>query len=132
MKDKKQTTKVKTFFKVLLIILTITRLWTISLFYLFGNNSEITNKIVNDSFHHYQVGILLIAASYLLRKMFRLVILLTIGFGIFLEEWPIFLNDLGFKTNYLYHSKIDFIFIFSLIVLAYFIFFGLLKIKKYA
>ena len=130
--EKNKFTKVLTFFKVLLIILTITRFWSISLFYLFGNGSEFTNRIINDSFHHYQVGILLIAVTYPLRKVFRPEVVLAIGFGIFLEEWPVFLNDLGLKTNYLYHSKVDFIFIFGLIVLIYFLFLRLTKEKKYA
>ena len=130
--EQNQFAKVKTFFKVLLITLTITRLWSISLFYLFGNDSEFTNRIINDSFHHYQVGILLIITSYLLRKMFRPEIMYAIGLGIFLEEWPVFFNDLGLKTNYLYHSKVDFIFIFALIVLVYFLFLRFLIERKHA
>lgn len=111
--------KTKIFFKTLLIAIAATRLWTISLYYLFGNNKEIIERIVNDSFHHYQVGILLIAASYALRKTFRPEVVSAIGLGIFLEEWPVFFNDLGLKTNNLYHSKLDFMLIFGLVAFIY-------------
>lgn len=43
----------------------------------------------------------------------------AIGLGIFLEEWPVFLNDLGFKTNNLYLSLTDFGLVFGLVVLIY-------------
>ncbi len=132
MLERSKSIKTQTFFKVLLVTLAITRLWSISLFYLFGENSEFTNRFVNDSFHHYQVGILIIVSTFLLRKVSRPEVIRAIGFGIFLEEWPVFLNDLGLKTNYLYHSKVDFIFIFSLIVSIYFLFLRLIKEKKCA
>ena|SRR3989344_2137494 len=122
--------KVKSFFKVLLITIIVTRLWTISLFYLFGNESEFTNRIVNDSFHHYQIGILLMVAGYLFRKMFKSKVVIPVGLGIFLEEWPVFLNDLGLKTNDLYHSKIDFISVVVLVTFGYFLFLTLIKYKK--
>jgi len=122
--------KIKSFFKVLLITIVVTRLWSISLFYLFGNNSEIINRIINDSFHHYQVGILLIIVGYLFRKSFKSKIIIPVGLGIFLEEWPVFLNDLGLKTNDLYHSKIDFISIFVSVIFIYFLLLVLIKYRK--
>ena len=131
MTDKNKNTKVNTFFKVLLITIAVTRLWTISLFYIFGNNSEITNRIVNDPIHHYQVGILLLVASYPLRKFLKPLTLSAIGLGILLEEWPVFLNDLGLKTNGIYHTKIDFIFVFGFVVIIYLLLI-LLRKKKYA
>jgi len=45
--------------------------------------------------------------------------LLAIGLGIFLEEWPVFLNDLGLNTNHLYLTKVDFISIFAIVGLTY-------------
>lgn len=119
LKKQNKINKIKIFFKSLLIAITITRLWAISLHYLFQNNRQIMDRIVNDSFHHYQVGIVFIVASYLFRKKLKPEITFAIGLGIFLEEWPVFLNDLGLTTNKLYLSLPDFILIIGLIVLTY-------------
>lgn len=120
----------KTFFNTLLITIALTRLWAVSLFYLFGNNSEFTNRIVNDGFHHYQVGLILFVIGLFFRKVIKSVVVVAIGLGIFLEEWPVFLNDLGLKTNKLYHTKIDFVFIFVLITFIYFGFWAATKKHK--
>jgi len=119
----------KTFFNTLLISIAVTRLWAVSLFYLFGNNSDLTNKIVNDGFHHYQVGLILCVAGLLFRKFIKSMVIVAVGLGIFLEEWPVFLNDLGLKTNSLYHTKIDFISIFTLALFVYLAFW--LGAKRY-
>ncbi|KKU82757.1 MAG: hypothetical protein UY11_C0039G0001, partial [Candidatus Amesbacteria bacterium GW2011_GWC2_47_8] len=39
--------------------------------------------------------------------------------GIFLEEWPVFLNDLGLNTSKYYHSKVDFLVIVGVIGFIY-------------
>ena len=110
---------IKTFFNTLLVTITLTRLWAVSLFYLFGNNSEFTNRIINDGFHNYQVGLVLFVIGLLFRKFNKSVVITAVGLGIFLEEWPVFLNDLGLKTNSLYHTKIDFISVFTLVAIIY-------------
>lgn len=107
---------------VLLSTLTATRIWSLSLFYFFGTNSEFTNKIINDPFHHYHIGLLLLLASYPLRKKVEPHTTAAIGLGIFLEEWPVVLSDLGLETNSLYHSGIDYLLIFGLVLLAYLVF----------
>ena len=119
LKKQNKINKIKIFFKILLIAITITRLWAISLHYLFQNNSQIMDRIVNDSFHHYQVGVMLIMVGYLFRKILKPKTVYAIGLGIFLEEWPVFLNDLGLKTNNLYLSLIDFSLVSGLVVLMY-------------
>lgn len=111
--------EISLFFLIVLATIVLTRIWSMSLFYIFGNDSEFTQKIVNDSLHHYQVGLLLLPTSYFLRKIFSPRLLLGIGSGIFLEEWPVFLNDIGFKTNRYYHTKLDFILIVGFIGLVY-------------
>lgn len=103
---------------IVLIAITATRIWAIGLFYLFGKNSQIVERIINDSWHHYQIGLLLILIALLLQK-FRKSITVAVGLGIFLEEWPVFLNDLGMNTNSLYHTKIDFVGVVSLVGLLY-------------
>lgn len=116
---------------IVLIAVTLTRIWSVSLFYIFGNNSQFTQKFVSDSIHHYQVGLLLVPMSYLLRKIFKPRLLLGIGLGIFLEEWPVFLNDIGFNTNGLYHTKFDFILILGFVGLIYILFLAITKKLKY-
>jgi len=106
-------------FPIVLVTIGLTRIWTISLFYIFGKNSLIVERIINDPWHHYQIGLILIATALLLGRLKRFRHLFAIGLGIFLEEWPVFLNDLGLNTNHLYHTKIDFIGIFALVGLVY-------------
>jgi hypothetical protein len=91
--------EISAFFLIILVTVVLTRIWAVSLYYLFGKNSEFTQKIVSDSLHHYQVGLLLLPISYLLRRTLKPRYLSGVGLGIFLEEWPVFLNDIGFNTN---------------------------------
>ena len=122
---------ISSFFLIVLATITLTRIWSVSLFYIFGNNSEFTQKIVSDSLHHYQVGLLLLPTSYLLRKILKPRFLSGIGLGIFLEEWPVFLSDIGFNTNGYYHTKFDFILILGLVGLVYILFLAITKKQKY-
>ncbi|MBU1327118.1 hypothetical protein KKB64_04610 [Patescibacteria group bacterium] len=114
--------EISSFLLVVLITIVLTRLWTISLFYTFGTDSEIIKRIVNDRWHHYQVGLILLSLGYLLRSMHKSKLISAIGLGIFLEEWPVFLNDLGLNTNGLYHTKLDFILVFGFIGILYVLF----------
>ena len=118
---------VLSFLLIVLVTIILTRIWSISLFYIFGSNSEFTQKFVNDSLHHYQVGLLLLPLSYLLGKIFNPRLLSGIGLGIFLEEWPVFLNDIGFNTNRYYHTKFDFMLVVGLIGLIYISFLEMAK-----
>ena len=106
-------------FLIVLVTICLTRVWAISLFYIFGNDSQTIEMIVNDPWHHYQVGLVLIILAFLLRKFRKAKFIYPIGLGIILEEWPVLLNDLGLNTNHLYHSKIDFIGIITIVGLIY-------------
>ena len=121
--------KTSSFISVVLITIVITRIWAISLFYIFGKDSLAIETIVNDSWHHYHVGLVLIVLAFLLSKLKRTRLLLAIGLGIFLEEWPVFLNDLGFGTNALYQTKIDFIAI--ILIVGFFYVLARILSKKY-
>ncbi len=109
-----------------LISICVMRIVAISLFYILGENSQVTNNIINDPWHHYQLGLLILLLGFLNKKFEMGKILAAIGLGIFLEEWPVFLSDLGLKTLHIYHTKIDFIGIF-LLVGSYFL---LISYKK--
>jgi hypothetical protein len=111
--------KISSLTLVVLVAITFTRIWAISLFYIFGTKSEFTQRIINDPWHHYQVGILLTLIALILKRNPKFRILGAVGIGIFLEEWPVFLNDLGLNTNDLYHTKIDFTIIFLIIGFFY-------------
>ncbi len=104
---------------IVLVTISLTRIWTISLYYIFGKDSLTIERIINDPWHHYQVGLILVVVALLFGRLNRFKLLLAIGLGIFLEEWPVFLNDLGLNTNYLYHTKIDFIAIIALVGSVY-------------
>ena len=122
--------EISAFFLIILVTVVLTRIWATSLFYLFGKDSEFTQKIVGDSLHHYQVGLLLMPISYLLRRNLKTRYLFGIGLGIFLEEWPVFLNDIGFNTNNYYHTKFDFILVLGIIGLIYSLFLVTAKKQK--
>ena len=111
--------KISSFLLIVLLTITLTRIWSLSLFYIFGNGGEFIEKIINDPYHHYQVGILRLARAYPLRKLFNPKITAAIGLGIFLEEWPVFLTDLELKTTQYYHTKIDFMVIIGIVGLLY-------------
>ncbi|MDP4010729.1 MAG: hypothetical protein Q8P72_00695 [Candidatus Roizmanbacteria bacterium] len=76
-------------------------------------------RVVSDPWHHYHVGLVLIVLAFFLHKLKSARLLFAMGLGIFLEEWPVFLNDLGFGTNALYHTKIDFIVIIFIVGFFY-------------
>lgn len=111
--------KISSFILIVLIAIIVTRIWSISLFYIFGKDSIAIERIVNDPWHHYQVGLVLIVLAFLLHKLNKARFLSAVGLGIFLEEWPVFLNDLGLGTNALYHTKVDFIAIILIVVFFY-------------
>jgi len=52
-----------------------------------------------------------------------------VGLGIFLEEWPVFLNDLGFGTNALYQTWSDFIAI--MVIVGFFSVLARILSRKY-
>lgn len=104
---------------IVLVTISLTRIWAISLFYIFGKDSQAADRIINDPWHHYQVGLVLVVAVLFFGRLKKMKLLFAIGLGIFLEEWPVFLNDFGLNTNYLYHTRVDFISIFALVGFAY-------------
>ena len=108
----KETTN---FSLVVLITILLTRVWAISLFYLLGDDSQIARSIVNDPIHHYHLGLALIVLAVLLRKHRKAMFLAAIGLGIFLEEWVVFLKDLGLSTNNAYLTKTDFFSIIGIV-----------------
>ena len=86
---------------------------------IFGKDSLTIERVINDSWHHYQVGLILVVVAVLFGKLKKFKLLLAIGLGIFLEEWPVFLNDLGLNTNLLYQTNVDFISVFVLVGFVY-------------
>ncbi len=55
--------EISSFLMIIFVVISLTRLWAINLFYIFGNNSVFIEKIVNDRWHHYQVGLILVLLS---------------------------------------------------------------------
>ncbi len=111
-----------TYFKIIFLTIIITKIWALSLYVIFGTDSNITNSIINDSFHHYQVGLLFILVGFILQRIRKSYFIFCVGIGIFLEEWPVFLADIGFNTKHLYHSGYDLLLVLSLVLILYFLF----------
>lgn len=114
---------VSRFCSIVLVTTFLTRIYVLTLFYIFGRfvseNSPIVKQIVEDPWHHYHVGLLLVVFGVIFFKIRKSTVLLAVGLGIFLEEWAVFLNDFGFRTKYLYASKIDFFIIMFLVGFVY-------------
>jgi len=98
-----------------------TRLWTLSLFLIFRNNPQFIDKVINDSLHHYQIGLVILILALPLNKLLKNNNFTPIGLGIFLEELPVFLNDLGFNTLEFY-GKWDIILTLIVVAIAYLVF----------
>ena len=106
------------FFGILIVSYLVTRAWTLGVFLYFGAESEIVKQITRDPWHHYHFAIGLIVLALIFRKKRHAASVLPIGLGIFLEEWPIFLYDLGFQTSKLYLTRVDFVTTLFFIALA--------------
>ena len=117
------------FFRTVFIAMILTRVWAISLTVLFNHETKIYQRILNDSLHHYQIGLLLIL-YYLLNKKRRMVYRLpAIGLGIIFEEFAVVLGDLGFNTTRYYLKGYDFL-ITGIFVILFYIFILRLHILK--
>ena len=108
----------KKFLKFLLAGFTLTRVYSVGVYHLLSLNPKLLQQIIEDQFHHYHIGIIVLVISLALKK--KINFLTAIGLGIILEEWPIVLSDLGLPTKNLYHTKIDFIVLFIILSLAFF------------
>ena len=98
---------------IMLVTITLMRILVLALFYALDrfatDNGQLATRIAEDPWHHYHIGLLLILVGLVLHKTRKSAIMIAIGLGIFLEEWALFIHDLGFQTNQLYLSKIDFV-----------------------
>lgn len=118
----------KAFFLILLTTITLTRIYSVSAFYILGSNEKMLQRVVEDSWHHYHIGLVVLFLAFLFRKRKIALKITAVGLGIVFEEWPIVLNDLGLKTKDIYHTKIDFIAIIGLVAAVFYLFH--LKNKK--
>ena len=111
--------KLTTFWKSLFISVTVTRLVTFALKVTLNTSSPFTERIVGDQLHHYQLGLVLIVFSLFYSKQRSK--LVPIGLGIFLEELPVVLGNLGLNTTRFYHSvfEIDFVVILGMLVVCW-------------
>ena len=106
------------FFKTLLISIITTRAYIISIPFII-RDPAVLQSLINDPYHHYHIGLLLIFLSYLLRHHRQIKWLLPVGLGIFLEELPVILDDLGLHTLKFYQNGWDVVIVFVLILIVY-------------
>jgi len=96
------------FFKTLIITVILTRVSTASLTFLLGDNIELRSRIIEDPFHHYQLGLILVVIGLLFKRRYQKTFwFIPVGLGIFLEEIAVVFGDLGFGSNSYYHSGWD-------------------------
>src|SRR3989338_10056576 len=118
------------FFRSVFIAMFLTRIWAIFLTVIFDNESKIYQRIINDSFHHYQAGLLLILYFLLNKKRRMAYHLPAIGLGIIFEEFAVVLGDLGFNTTRYYLKGYDFLLTGIFILLFYILIFRLYILKR--
>ena len=75
---------------VVLVSFFIMRIYALGIFYVLekyiGRDSQIAKQIVEDPWHHYQIGFLLIIIGIVFYRTRKSIILIAIGLGIFFEE----------------------------------------------
>ncbi len=96
------------------------RIWALGCFAVLDANPEAAKRSIEDSFHHYQLGFLFFALAYPLRKQVDPRILLGIGTGIVLEEFPVLLAGFGLPTLAYYNTGFDLAVVLAGLWLAYF------------
>jgi hypothetical protein len=102
----------------LLASFALTRAYSVVVYHLLSSNQKLLQRIIEDQFHHYQLGVIALIADPFLKKKRHL--LAAIGLGIVLEEWPIVLNDPNLPIKNTYHAKIDFVIPFIILTLIFF------------
>lgn len=113
--------EINKFFLVLTGTVLTTRIWSSSVYIILRNNPQAINRIINDRIHHYHVGLIILLLTYLLRKTTnKSQVFFAVGFGILLEELPVFLNDLGFGLTKFYRSGWDILLVLLLITMTYY------------
>jgi len=115
----KKEFKTRDFFLLVVETIIATKIWLLSIWFIFRNNPEFLERIITDSIHHYYVGLLLLLLAYPLRTLIKPSILSAIGLGIVWEEWPVFLNDLGLGTVKYYNSGWDILLILVVTLFIY-------------
>ncbi|MCH7604811.1 hypothetical protein IID24_02385 [Patescibacteria group bacterium] len=97
------------------LMLIAIRAWVYSFIYLFGN-TEFAYRLLNDSIHHYQLGIVLLPVGviFLGRQHHYIPYLLIFTFALAIEEHAVLLSDLGMAMSYVYMSFYDVLIVLSL------------------
>jgi hypothetical protein len=83
--------------------------FVVLLFFALFGRSEIGTRLLEDSFHHYFFGLLIVPLSLILRKQLKsyFYLVFSLGLALFLEEYSIWLADLGITTPNPYLSAAE-------------------------
>lgn len=97
-----------------LMLITI-RAWVYSFIYLFGN-TDFAYRLLNDSIHHYHLGIVLLPVGVIFfgRQHHYIYHLLIFTLALAIEEHAVFLRDIGMAVPYAYMSFYDALIVLSL------------------
>ncbi|MBI3443487.1 hypothetical protein HY008_02355 [Candidatus Woesebacteria bacterium] len=100
--------KVSRFILLLAVFLFVIRVSVLLFFSVFGNSS-LGAYLVHDSLHHYQIGIVLIILSLILRFLLKKGFswLLPFGLALIIDEHAVFLKDIGLNWPYVYTTPRD-------------------------
>lgn len=95
------------------------RLWVFLFYALFGETKFATD-IVNDFFHHYFLGIGLLAIVLFFRNKFGKYFsyIIAVSIALIIDEYTLILRDIGINLPYTYTSAVDHVSILLISALA--------------
>mgnify|MGYP001581582017 CR=1 FL=1 len=110
---------VKKIIPLFVCFIIVIRLWVFLFYALFGL-TKFAIDIVNDSFHHYFLGLGLLAIVLLFKnKLGKLFIYLSaFSIALVVDEYTLILKDIGFNLPYLYTSATDHISLVAFLIIA--------------
>lgn len=132
-KKPQRTTIISTvdaFFLILIAAFSFTRICLLLLFYILFTYTSYLDRIIEDPFHHYQAGILVLTLSFFITKKKQRLAVQAVSAGLIIEEHVVILEDMGIHIpGYFYLNGADLVVGYVFVAILY-IFFRSLKINR--
>ena len=79
----------------IIVSLLLVRLTVVSFLAVLPDRSELQRLVLDDNWHHYQLGFLLLLLGWQWFAGVKKELALALGWGLVLDQWPVLLTDLG-------------------------------------
>lgn len=108
--------------------ISLTRTVLLVLFYVLFSYTSYLDAIIEDPFHHYHAGLILLGSSYFMKKSMKRLTIQALATALIIEEHAVIVHDLGFSVpGYFYLNGVDLLVSFALTGLLY----GLFRLVRY-